>query len=248
MKLYVVGLGPGHRDLLTPLADKALQQSHYIVGYHGYIAPIKAHYPLAGMLEYALGEETQRVQKSLALASQGHIVSLVCSGDPGIYAMASLVMETHAHQGDSVAVEVIPGVSALQAIAAKSGAPLGHDFAVISLSDLLTPWTQIAARIHAALSADFVLVLYNPRAKNRESALRQCLEICSSHRSENTPVVIGRALYRPDEHVHITTLGQINPQQIDMFCTVVLGNSQTQVCQQGVYTPRGYKVKSSTLR
>lgn len=243
MSLYVIGIGPGHPALITPQATKALEASQYIIGYQAYIEQIRPGYAKHTLLEYALGEECQRVEKSIELAKLGHSVSLICSGDAGIYAMASLVFETLAKGDISLEVEVIPGISALQAIAAKSGAPLGHDFAVISLSDLLTPWPIIEKRVYAALTADFVLVLYNPRSKKRLLPFAQTLDLCLKHRTPQTPVVIGRELYRPHEQVHILRLDELKTEMVDMLSTVVIGNSQSSVWRNHMYTPRGYRVK-----
>jgi len=185
----------------------------------------------------------------LDLAAGGRTVSLVCSGDPGIYAMASLVFEClddiERVDWRRVEVTVSPGISALQACSARVGAPLGHDFCTISLSDLLTPWAVIENRIKAAAEGDFVIAFYNPASMRRRTQLVRALEILSAHRPPDTPVVLGKSLGRPEENVTVSPLWDFDPDSVDMLSLVMVGNSQTRCLGDRVYTPRGYGVARS---
>jgi len=246
-RLTVVGLGPGCEGWRTPEASRALAAASDVVGYRGYLE-------LAGRLlegkrrhPFALGEERERVEGALGLAAGGCEVALVSSGDPGIYAMAALVFEVLEAAGRAdwrrVEVRVAPGVSALQAAAARAGAPLGHDFCAVSLSDLLTPWAIIEARLRAAAEGDFVVALYNPASARRRRALAAAARILAARRAPSTPVVIARNLGRPGESVRVITLDALVREQVDMLTLVLVGSSETRVTGHGrVYTPRGYRV------
>jgi cobalt-precorrin 5A hydrolase/precorrin-3B C17-methyltransferase len=199
---------------------------------------------------YQLGEERDRVIAALDLAAKGRTVSLVCSGDPGIYAMASLVFECldDIERRDWRRVEVVvsPGISALQACAARIGAPLGHDFCTISLSDLLTPWEVIERRLRAAAEGDFVVAFYNPASLRRRAQLVRALEILKEHRPATTPVILGKSLGRPEESLTVTPLAEFDPEIVDMLSLVMVGSSQTRWSGGRVYTPRGYAVAGSS--
>ena len=252
-RLSVVGLGPGTPAWCTPEARLAVDTADHVVGYRGYL-------DLAGPLSrwqkahaFPLGQEQARVSRAFELASAGSAVALVCSGDPGIYAMASLVYELleHAEQPAwrRVAVEVIPGVSAVQGAAARIGAPLGHDFCVISLSDLLTPWSVIENRLEAAAKGDFVLALYNPSSAQRTSQLPRAATILAHHRPADTPVVVARNVGRPDESLRVLPLSDLDKTSADMLSLVIIGSSTSRRITVGgvdrVYTPRGYARKRS---
>ena len=264
--LAVVGFGPGDAGALTPEARAALERADHVVGYRRYLDLAARLTPgLARGLArdlgrggargpavhaYALGEERARAAKAIKLAAGGERVALVCSGDPGIYAMASLVMEALDRAPDPasrrIEVRVVPGVSALQAAAARAGAPVGHDFCAVSLSDLLTPREVIEERLATAARADFVIALYNPVSAARRETFDRALRILGEHRRAETPVVVARNLGRAGERVAVVPLGRIDPERIDMMTVLIVGSSQTRIFTHGAvqraYTPRGYEV------
>jgi precorrin-3B C17-methyltransferase len=242
--LVVVGIGPGHLDLLTPRARFALEQADVVAGYQTYLELIQDLLrPEQQQLSSAMMQELDRCRQALHLAEQGKKVALVCGGDPGIYAMAGLVYELAKEQGSTCPLEIIPGIAALNACAAVLGAPLMHDFASISLSDLLTPWPLIEQRLHAAALADFVTVLYNPKSKKRTRQIVRAQEIMLEHRCPTTPVGIVSGAARAHESVHLTTLARMHEGSIGMQTTVIIGNSQTFIFQDKMITPRGYAKK-----
>lgn len=249
-RLFVVGTGPGTADWRSPEVDRLVGLSTDLVGYGLYLDLLG---PLAEGKRrhgYQLGEERDRVIAALDLAAEGRTVSLVCSGDPGIYAMASLVFECldDIERRDWRRVEVVvsPGISALQACAARIGAPLGHDFCTISLSDLLTPWEAIERRLRAAAEGDFVVAFYNPASLRRRAQLVRALEILKEHRPATTPVILGKSLGRPEESLTVTPLAEFDPEIVDMLSLVMVGSSQTRLSGGRVYTPRGYAVAGSS--
>jgi len=251
-KLAIVGIGPGSADWLTPEARRLLEASDAVVGYSLYldlVAPLIAH---AERFESALGAEEARVRKALTLAGEGRTVALVSSGDAGIYALATLVFECldAAELPDGagrVEVIVAPGVSAMQAAAARAGAPLGHDFCAISLSDLLTPWETIEARIRAAVAADFVIAFYNPVSQRRRTQLAEAKRILLRHRPPDAPIVLARNLGRDGESVTTVALADLSVDDVDMLTLVLVGASTTRQVKTGgrtfTYTPRGYEKK-----
>ena len=244
--LTVVGLGPGTSAWCTPAADRAIRDATHLVGYRGYLDMVPAS---AGQTRHAhaLGEETERVDQALALAAEGHRVALVCSGDPGVYAMAALVferLETATHPGwRRSEIVVLPGVSAMHGAAALAGAPLGHDFCAISLSDLLTPWAVIEQRLRAAADGDFVVALYNPASNRRRRGLAHAIEILAAKRAPATPVVVARAVGRDDQSVTVTSLQDLDQSSVDMMTLLIVGSTETRVTGGRVYTPRGYRAK-----
>jgi precorrin-3B C17-methyltransferase len=239
--VYVVGLGPGERELMTPQAQSVLGRCDAIVGYSGYLALIADLAAGKDTFAFPLGEEIARARLALDQARQGRTVGVVSSGDPGIYGMAGVILELleRLPQADRPEVIVVPGLSALNAAAALLGAPLGHDFAVVSLSDLFTPWEQIGKRLHAAAAGDFVIVLLNPRSRQRTGQLDCAREIILKERSPETPVGVVRNAYRPEQSAEVTTLGTLPTTAVDMFSTVIVGNSQTRCFQSRMVTPRG---------
>jgi cobalt-precorrin 5A hydrolase/precorrin-3B C17-methyltransferase len=250
--LAVVGLGPGAADWRTPEADRALWRATDLVGYSLYLDLLGARTAGRRRHDFQLGEEEARVRAALDLAAAGRDVALVSSGDPGIYAMAALVFELLEHKGRAgwrrVEVSVVPGISALQAAAARAGAPLGHDFCAISLSDLLTPWPVIERRVRAAADGDFVIALYNPVSRRRVEPFRRALEILRAGRPPETPVVLARSLGRPAERVEVIALERLKPEHADMLTLVLIGSSATRTVARRdglpwVYTPRGYAAK-----
>ncbi|UUX48346.1 precorrin-3B C(17)-methyltransferase [Nisaea acidiphila] len=249
-RLALVGIGPGAADWRTPEASAAIRSAEVIVGYGLYIDLLG---PLAAGKErhdFALGEEEKRAAYALDLAAEGKSVALVSSGDIGIYAMATLVYELLDKAGrkdwERLEVFVTPGISALQACAARIGAPLGHDFCTISLSDLLTPWDAIQTRVKAAAEGDFVISFYNPVSMRRRTQLAHAREVLLQHRPPETPVILGRSLGRPDETVTVTTLQALSVDQVDMMTLVMVGSSETRFTGKHVYTPRGYAGKAGT--
>jgi cobalt-precorrin 5A hydrolase / precorrin-3B C17-methyltransferase len=248
--LTIIGTGPGADDWRTPAASRAACQASDAVGYGPYLDLLGDTIARATRHEFALGEEETRARFALDLAAEGKRVVLVSSGDPGIYAMATLVFELIEREPRFARIDlaVEPGVSAMQAAAARAGAPLGHDFCAISLSDLLTPWSAIERRLQAAARGDFVVALYNPKSRKRTEQLVQALAILSEERAPQTPVVVARALGRVDEHVTITTLAEVDLAGVDMTTLLIIGSSTTRILDTGrrqwVFTPRGYAQKA----
>ena len=249
-ELAVVGIGPGDAGTLTPEARAAIEDAGHLVGYRRYLDLVADLVRGQEVHPYELGEERARAEKAIQLAATGVQVALVCSGDPGIYAMASLVMEVLDEAPDPaarrIAVRVVPGVSALQAAAARAGAPVGHDFCAVSLSDLLTPREVIEDRLAAAARADFVIALYNPVSAARRETFDRALRILREHRAAETPVVVARNLGRTGERVAIVPLGAIDSERIDMLTVLIVGSSATRTLTHGgarrTYTPRGYDI------
>lgn len=240
MKITVIGIGPGGADGMTLAARAALAACDVIAGYDLYVELIR---PLIGNKEViatGMRQEAQRCNLALQAALSGKIVGLVCSGDAGIYGMAGIMYEVAAAHPE-VAIEVIPGVTAACSAAAVLGAPLVHDFAVISLSDLLTPWDKIALRLDMAAATDFVICLYNPKSKKRVTQLEQAVNIMLKHKDAVTPCGYVKNIGRPGETAYICTLGDLPQADIDMLTTVIVGNSQTRIINGKLVTPRGYK-------
>lgn len=228
---------------MTPAAGEALTAAEVIVGYQTYLDLIPEFLAGKEVLASQMMKEVDRCRKALDMAAQGRIVALVSGGDPGIYAMAGLVFEMAREQNVCVDIEVIAGIAALNACAARLGAPLMHDFAAISLSDLLTPWEKIEKRLEAAASADFVVVIYNPKSKKRAEHIVKAREILLAHRAPETPVGIVTAATRENERIVLTTLGKMLENEIDMQTTIIVGNSVTFAWQGFMVTPRGYAAK-----
>ncbi|MDD2336273.1 MAG: cobyric acid synthase [Geobacteraceae bacterium] len=239
-KLYVVGLGPGNLKNMTFEAREAIESADTVVGYKTYLDLIKPLLKGKEVVSSGMTKEVERCREALRLAAEGRTVALVSSGDAGVYGMAGLVLELS--PPDEVEVVIVPGVSAVQAAAAVLGAPLMHDFAVISLSDLLTPWELIEKRLPAAAAADFVVALYNPRSKGRVRHIPRAWELLLACRSPQTPVGIVRNACREGEEKILSTLAGMPLDSIDMFSLVIVGNSSTYVDEQGrMVTPRGYE-------
>jgi cobalt-precorrin 5A hydrolase/precorrin-3B C17-methyltransferase len=239
--LAVVGVGPGDLRHRTPAATSAIRQADIVVGYGPYLdLVVDATSSRQQLLRSPIGAETDRCNHALALAAGGHQVALVCSGDAGVYAMASLVCELAPGHGDPP-ITVIPGVTAALAAAAVLGAPLGHDHASVSLSDLLTEWEVVAARIRAVASADLVVSFYNPRSRRRTTQLVEALALLGAHRSAQTPAAILTDVGRPGQRVVRTTLGELDPAAVDMHSLVIVGSSATRWIGGRMVTPRGYR-------
>ena len=252
----MVGVGPGAKSWRSAEAEQLLREATDWVGYGLYLDLVSDLSQGVREHRFELGQEEVRARHALELAAEGRDVALVCSGDAGIYAMASLVFEvmdtgsSGAPVSDAakrVEVVVAPGISALQAAAARAGAPLGHDFCAISLSDLLTPWEIIEKRLKAAAEGDFVVAFYNPKSRRRTSQLEHAISILKEHRPGSTPVIIAASLGRDDENIKTVTLDEFNTDEVDMLTVVIVGSSTTRRITRTdparVYTPRGYEAK-----
>ncbi|MCI6325629.1 MAG: precorrin-3B C(17)-methyltransferase [Clostridiales bacterium] len=242
MKLYVIGIGPGGADQMTPRARQAIEHSDIIAGYTTYIDLVR---PLIGdkeILQTPMKKEIDRCKLARDAALTGKTVSMICSGDAGVYGMAGLMYEV-CEQHPDMDIEVIPGITAACGGAAVLGAPLIHDFAVISLSDLLTPWEKIQKRLDFAAQADFCICLYNPSSHKRADYLQKACDILLKSKSPETPCGTVRNIGRDGERGEIYTLAQLRDTKVDMFTTVFIGNSQTRVINGKLVTPRGYENK-----
>lgn len=255
-QLHVVGVGPGARQFRTPAASAAIRQADDVVGYGLYLDLVEDVLVDQQQHRYPLGKETERVRDAIALAASGRKVALVCSGDAGIYAMASLVCELMDTSADAswgrVNMEVVPGVSAMQLASGRAGAMLGHDFCAISLSDLLTPRDVIEQRLHAANAGDFVIALYNPISRQRVQTFERALEILRGGRAPDTVVIVARELGRPNESLLYTSLGDLRADDLDMLSIVLVGSSNSRAGNSGyralAYTPRGYRAPATIQR
>ena len=255
-KLFVVGIGPGSHEWRSPEVNAMVAACSDLVGYSLYLDLISAISVNKIRHDFDLGREEDRVRHAMELAGNGKNVALVCSGDAGIYAMATLVFELLAEGGLSaeakrIAIEVSPGISALQAAAARAGAPLGHDFCTISLSDLLTPWADIQKRVVAAAQGDFVVAFYNPVSKRRRTQLAYARDKLLEYRPNTTPVILATNLGRQGEKIRVVELGDLDIDEVDMLTVVLVGSSNTRTITTGdqrqwVYTPRGYSSKQGT--
>ena len=249
-KVYLVGLGPGDAQLQTPSALAALNDCEVLVGYRGYVDQIGDWAVGKEVVSMELGQELERAARAVDLADQGKIVAVISSGDAGIYGMAGPVYQVltdRGWDGVSPSLEVVPGISALQSAAALLGSPLMQDFCAISLSNLLTPWEAIQRRLEAAAAGDFVVVLYNPRSMRRDWQLLEARKILLGHRSPSTPVGLVKDAYRPGQRIIVTDLERLEEQstEVDMFTTVVIGNTTTRVHEGHMVTPRGYEIKTA---
>ena len=239
-KVIVVGIGPGNYENMTVRADLALRNCDVIVGYHVYVDLVRERYPDKEFLTTPMTQEAKRCQMALDLAAEGKAVAMVCSGDSGIYGMAALIYELRGEAG-TPEVEVIPGLTAACSGASILGAPLTHDFAVISLSDRLTDWEKIEKRLESAAAADFSIVLYNPASRGRPDHLRRACDVLLRCLPEDRLCGIAQFIGREGENRRIMTLGELRDADVDMFCTVFIGNAMTRVVAGNLVTPRGYR-------
>ena len=239
-KIYVTGLGPGAADQMTQKARKVLEHCPVIVGYTVYIDLIREDYPDKRYLSTPMRKETERCRMAFEEAEKGNDVAMVCSGDAGIYGMAGLILEI-GKDYPKTEVEIVPGITAASGGAAVLGAPLMHDFAVISLSDLLTPWETIEQRLKAAAEADFVICLYNPASRKRADYLARACGIILQYRSPDTVCGTVRNIGREGEAYSVLSLEELRETKADMFTTVFVGNSNTKELNGRMVTPRGYK-------
>lgn len=239
-KIYVVGIGPGKKENMTFRAYEAMENSDIIVGYKTYVDLVKEYYPGKEMKSSAMTKEVDRCTEVLELARQGKTVSLISSGDAGVYGMAGIMLEI---ADEDMEVEVIPGITATNAAAAIAGAPIMHDYATISLSDLLTDWELIKKRLELAAQGDFVVSIYNPKSRGRVTQIEEAREIMMKYKPKSTPVAIVRNAGREDERYILTTLEKMLNHEIDMLTIVLIGNSNTFVKNGKIITPRGYEGK-----
>lgn len=253
-KLYVVGIGPGHHDHMTFRAMQAIQESGVIIGYDTYVSLIEDIISGKEVYRYPMTQEVDRANQAIELAENGKIVSLVSSGDPGIYGMIGLIYEILAekdwNQQVGIGVECIPGVSSLNSCAALIGSPLMTDFAVVSMSDLLVPWEIIVKRVEAAALGDFVTVIYNPASKKRVHQLRDARDIFLKYQKPETPVAIVKGAYRESQSILITTLDGMleHPDMLGMITTLIVGNSSTFSFKGLMINPRGYRSKYGLVK
>jgi precorrin-3B C17-methyltransferase len=252
-KLYIVGVGPGHHDHMTFRAKQVIEESNTIVGYETYVNLVEDLIAGKEIHRYAMTQEVERAHQCIDLAKSGKIVSLVSSGDPGIYGMAGLIYEVLAEEGwdrkNGLYVEIVPGVSSLNSCAALVGSPLMTDFAVVSMSDLLVPWEIIVKRVEAAAQGDYVIVIYNPSSKKRIHQLQDTRKILLKYRSPTTPVAIVKGAFRESQTIVLTDLENLenHADQLGMISTVIVGNSSTYKYQDLMINPRGYTSKYNII-
>jgi precorrin-3B C17-methyltransferase len=240
-KIYVAGIGPGDSGDITPAVLEAIRQSDVIIGYKYYFPFVEPYVsPGTECVDTGMKKERERAEEAFLRAEEGKTVCVVSSGDAGIYGMAPLIWEMKRERGSDVEIEVLPGISAFQKAASLLGAPIGHDLCILSLSDLMTPWEKIERRIRAAAVADFITAVYNPKSHGRYWQLYRLQEIFLQHRDPSTPVGIVRQAGREEQEVTLTTLGAFDPEQVDMFTVVIIGNSQSYCFEGKFITPRGY--------
>lgn len=248
-KLYIVGVGPGSHDHMTFRAKEVIEKSDTIVGYDTYVTLVEDLIKGKDVYRYAMTQEVERAKQCIDLAQEGKIVSLVSSGDPGIYGMAGLIYETLAEAGwdpkTGLQVEIIPGVSALNSCASLVGSPLMTDFAVVSMSDLLVPWEIITKRVEAAAQGDYVIVIYNPSSKKRIHQLQDTRKLLLKYRKPNTPVAIIKGAFRESQTIVMTDLQNMeeHADKLGMISTVIIGNSSTYNFKNLMINPRGYTSK-----
>lgn len=239
-KLYVIGIGPGEYEQMTLKAIHAMEKSEVIIGYTVYVDLVKEHFPGKEFLTTPMKKEVDRCVMAFEEAKKGKVVSMICSGDAGVYGMSGLMYEVGVNYPE-VELEIIPGVTAATGGAAVLGAPLIHDFCLISLSDLLTPWEKIEARLLAAAEADFVVCLYNPSSRKRSDYLQKACDLMMQYKSPETVCGIVSYIGRDGEHYEVMDLKTLRDTKVDMFTTVWVGNSQTKEINGKMVTLRGYR-------
>lgn len=240
-KIIIAGIGPGSPEDITPSVLQALSEADVVVGYKYYFRFVES-YLREGCrcVDTGMKRERERAKEAFRLAEQGQTVVVISSGDAGIYGMTPLIYEMKDERGSDIEITCLPGISAFQKAASLLGAPIGHDLCLISLSDLMTPWALIERRIQAAALGDFVTAVYNPKSHERYWQLYRLQELFLQHRSPSTPIGYVRQAGRPEQEVKITTLGDFDPEDIDMFSVILIGNSQSYVSDGKMITPRGY--------
>ncbi len=239
-KIYIVGMGPGSEEAMTREALKALEESDIIIGYTVYLDLLKAGFGHKEMKSTPMKQEVERCRMCFDEAEQGKTVSMVSSGDAGIYGMASIMYEISLEYDSDIELQVIPGITAASSGAAILGAPLNHDFCIISLSDLLTPWEKIEKRLKSAAEGDFAIAIYNPSSKKRADYLMKACDILLETMEEDRPCGYVKNIGREGTEYRICTLAELRDAQVDMFTTCFIGNSQTKIIDNKLVTPRGY--------
>ena len=246
-RIIIAGLGPGNPEDMTAAVIQAVKEADVVVGYKYYFQFVEPYlHPGCKCIDTGMKHERERAEQAIELAEQGNVVVVISSGDAGIYGMAPLIYEmTHERSSAMVSsshieIEVLPGISAFQKAASLLGAPIGHDLCIISLSDLMTPWQVIERRIKAAVKGDFVTAIYNPRSHGRYWQLYRLVELFLQERSTETPVGYVRQAGRPEQKIKVTTLGAFDPEDVDMFTVILIGNSQSYIAEGKIITPRGY--------
>ena len=242
-KLYVVGFGPGGYEHMTVKCVEVIKEADIVTGYTTYVEMLKEFFPDKKYLATPMMQEVKRCRMAVEEAMKDQTVAMVSSGDSGIYGMAGIIYQVAEEMGAEIEIETVPGVTAASAAASVLGAPLMHDFAVISLSDLMTPLDLIMKRVDCAGQSDLIVCLYNPKSKKRTGYVEQAADILMKYRSSGTPVGIVRNAGRKGEQSQITTLGELKNAEIDMFSVVLIGNSQTYVSRGRMITPRGYNLE-----
>lgn len=241
-KIYVVGIGPGDRQHMSGRALEAINDSEVIIGYKTYIDLVRDQLEGKEVVDSGMRKEVERCNLTLDKALEGKVVSIISSGDAGVYGMAGIMLEVMEERNADIEIEMVPGITAASAAASALGAPMMHDFVVISLSDLLTDWELIKKRLECAAMGDFVVALYNPKSMGRVHQIEEAREILRKYKSDNTPVGIVKNAKRYGEEVVITDLGNMLDHSIDMLTVVIIGNAHTYVKNGKMITPRGYRI------
>ena len=245
-QVYVVGIGPGAYEEMTIRATKVLEACDTIIRYTVYVDLVREHFPEKRFLTTPMTQEVRRCEMAFEEADKGQVTAMICSGDAGVYGMAGLMYEIQKEKGwEEIKITVVPGITAASAGAARLGAPLIHDFAVISLSDLLTPWEKIEERLRMAAKGDFAICLYNPSSRKRKDYLKCACRILLEYKREDTICGYVRQIAREGEKKQILTLGELKDTTTDMFTTVFIGNSQTKRIEDVMVTPRGYRYEKN---
>ena len=246
-RIIIAGIGPGSQEDITPAVLEVVQQADAIVGYKYYFQFIEPYVKKGcECIDTGMKKERERAEQAFLLAETGKTVVVISSGDAGLYGMAPLIYEMAEAKGSDISIETLPGISAFQKAASLLGAPIGHDTCIISLSDLMTPWEVIERRIKAAATGDFVTAIYNPKSHGRYWQLYRLQELFLMEHSADTPVGYVRQAGRPEQQVKVTTLGAFDPEDIDMFTVVLIGNSQSYISDGKIITPRGYYRETAT--
>nr|WP_300005459.1 precorrin-3B C(17)-methyltransferase [Tissierella sp.] len=238
-KLYVVGIGPGGRENMTYKAVETIKKCDAIVGYTPYILYLEELIEGKELFSTGMKGEIVRCEKAIEMVKEGKNTAIISTGDAGLYGMAGPILEL----ADGIEVEIVPGVTAAFSAASELGSPIMHDYASISLSDLLTPWEVIEKRLDRAADSDFVISIYNPKSKGRVEHLARAIEIISQYRKADTPVGIVKNSGRPGTEITVTTLSDIDYEKVDMMCVLIIGNSNTYIKDGRIITPRGYDIR-----
>ena len=252
-KIIVAGIGPGSREDITPAVVDAIREADVVVGYKYYFQFVEQYLkPGCECIDTGMKKDRERAEQAFLLAEQEKCVVVISSGDAGIYGMAPLIYEMKRERQSGVVIETLPGISAFQKAASLLGAPVGHDLCIISLSDLMTPWEVIERRIKAAATGDFVTAIYNPKSHGRYWQLYRLIELFLQERSAETPVGYVRQAGREEQEIKVTTLAAFDPEDVDMFTVILIGNSQSYISEGKIITPRGYythtESQSSTVK